>query len=129
MEVLNGYEADDRYRWFADQQRGGHFTAKPTQITDECWINVTVDGKLAGKSKFRVRTIPTPIATVGGVMSNENMTVGQFKAQSGVAAYSPNFPFDLKYAVTGFTFVQIMMTETWKKQFGGVRPGTKKAQS
>ena len=84
---------------------GGHFTAKPTQITDECWINVTVDGKLAGKSKFRVRTIPTPIATVGGVMSNENMTVGQFKAQSGVAAFSPNFPFDLKYTVTGFTLV------------------------
>jgi gliding motility-associated protein GldM len=84
---------------------GGHFTAKPQQVTDECWINVTVDGKTAGRSKFRVRTIPTPIATVGGVMSNENMTVGQFQAQSGVAAFSPNFPFDLKYTVTSFTFV------------------------
>ncbi|HLG39277.1 MAG TPA: gliding motility protein GldM [Chitinophagaceae bacterium] len=84
---------------------GGRFTARPNQVTDECWITVTVDGKTAGKSKFRVRTIPTPIATVGGVFSNENMTVGQFQAQSGVGAFSPNFPFDLKYAVTSFTFV------------------------
>jgi gliding motility-associated protein GldM len=84
---------------------GGKFTAKPTQVTDECWINVTVDGKTAGKSKFRVRTIPTPIATVGGVLSNENMTVGQFQAQSGVGAFIKDFPFELRYNVTSFTFV------------------------
>jgi gliding motility-associated protein GldM len=84
---------------------GGSYTARVNSVTDECWINVSVKGKTAGKSKFRVRTIPTPIATVGGVLSNDNMTVGQFQAQSGVGAFIKDFPFELRYSVTSFTFV------------------------
>jgi gliding motility-associated protein GldM len=82
---------------------GGKYIAKVRSVTDDCKITVTVDGKLAGVSQFRVRTIPTPVATVGGVASNENMTVGQFRAQTGVGAYIKDFPLALKYAVTSFT--------------------------
>ncbi len=49
------------------------------------------------------RTIPTPVATVGGVASNENMTAGPFRAQTGVGAYIKDFPLNLKYTVTSFT--------------------------
>jgi gliding motility-associated protein GldM len=83
----------------------GAYIARVNSVTDECWINVSVDNRPAGKSKFRVRTIPMPIATVGGVASNENIPAGQFKAQQGVGAYIKDFPFELKYTVTGFTLV------------------------
>ncbi|MGK2864762.1 MAG: gliding motility protein GldM [Chitinophagaceae bacterium] len=81
----------------------GKYIANVKSVTDDCKITVTVDGKIAGVSQFRVRTIPTPVATVGGVASNENMTAGQFRAQTGVGAYIKDFPLNLKYTVTGFT--------------------------
>jgi len=45
---------------------GGKYIAKVRSVTDDCKITVSVDGKVAGVSQFRVRTIPTPVATVGG---------------------------------------------------------------
>src|SRR5436190_13437630 len=54
----------------------GKYIVKVNSVTDDCKITVSVDNKVAGISQFRVRTIPTPVATVGGVASNENMTVG-----------------------------------------------------
>lgn len=81
----------------------GRYVARVNSVTDNCRISVSVDGKLMGTSDFRVRTIPDPVATVGGVMSNENMTAGQFKAQTGVGAYIKDFPLDIKYSVVSFT--------------------------
>lgn len=86
-------------------QGGGKYIAKVGSVTDDCIISVTVDGKAMGSSRFRVRTIPTPVATVGGVASNENMPAGQLKAQAGVGAYIKDFPLNLKYTVTSFTIV------------------------
>ncbi|MBC7947857.1 MAG: gliding motility protein GldM [Chitinophagaceae bacterium] len=83
----------------------GKYVARVNSITDDCKITVSVEGKIAGVSQFRVRTIPTPVATVGGVASNENMPAGQFRAQQGVGAYIKDFPFELKYSVTSFTLV------------------------
>jgi gliding motility-associated protein GldM len=81
----------------------GHYNVRVNSVTDDCKINVVVDGKTVGVSQFRVRTIPAPVATVGGVASNENMSVGQFRAQGGVGAYIKDFPFELKYQVVSFT--------------------------
>ncbi|HMG67551.1 MAG TPA: gliding motility protein GldM, partial [Chitinophagaceae bacterium] len=71
---------------------GGHYIARVNSVTDECFIAVSVNNKLAGKSQFRVRTIPRPVATVGGAESGDNMTVGQFRVQTGVGAYIKDFP-------------------------------------
>ncbi|HMU46674.1 MAG TPA: gliding motility protein GldM [Chitinophagaceae bacterium] len=81
----------------------GKYVARVNSVTDDCRITVSVEGKVAGAGSFRVRTIPDPVATVGGVMSNENMPAGQFRAQSGVGAFIKDFPFDLKYTVVSFT--------------------------
>ncbi len=80
----------------------GKYIARVNQVTDDARITVMVDGKVAGAAQFRVRTIPDPVATVGGVMSNENMPAGQFRAQTGVGAYIKDFPFELKYSVVSF---------------------------
>jgi len=82
---------------------GGNYIAKVSTVTDEAIINVSVEGKQMGSQSFRVRTIPDPVATVGGVMSNENIPAGQFKAQSGVGAFIKDFPLKLQYTVVSFT--------------------------
>jgi gliding motility-associated protein GldM len=85
------------------KQGGGKYIAKVNAVDDNTVITVSVDGKVLGSQAFRVRTIPDPVATVGGVMSNENMTAGQFKAQTGVGAYIKDFPLKLQYTVVSFT--------------------------
>ena len=80
----------------------GKYIARVGSVTDDCQISVMVNGKLAGSSRFRVRTIPDPVATVGGRNSGANVNAGEFKAQGGVGAWLPNFPFELKYSVTSF---------------------------
>lgn len=80
----------------------GKYIVNVNSVTDDCKINVTVDGKTSS-FPFRVRTIPDPVATIGGVMSNENMTAGQIKAQTGVGAFIKDFPLNIKYTVVSFT--------------------------
>jgi len=80
----------------------GTYIASVTTPTNDCKINVTVDGNTSS-FPFRVRNIPDPVATIGGVMSNENMTAGQIKAQTGVGAFIKDFPLDIKYSVVSFT--------------------------
>lgn len=81
----------------------GKYIARVGSISDDTRITVSVDGKVAGASQFRVRTIPDPVATVGGWASGENVNAGSFRAQGGVGAYIKDFPFELKYSVTSFT--------------------------
>lgn len=115
----------------------GNYVARVNSITDECRISVSVDGKLAGAQNFRVRTIPDPVATVGGNMSGDNVAAGAFKAQAGVGAYVKDFPFELQYRVTGFTVVgdtpdgdiveAVCTGNTWSPQartlINNLRPG------
>ena len=81
----------------------GKYIVKVSQQSDDCRINVSVEGKVVGASQFRVRQIPGAQATVGGFISGENIAAGTFRAQGGVAAWIKDFPFDLKYTVTQFT--------------------------
>jgi gliding motility-associated protein GldM len=81
----------------------GKYIARVNSITDDARITVSVDGKVAGASQFRVRTIPDPVATVGGEPSGANVSAGAFKAQAGVGAYIKDFPFELNYKVTSFS--------------------------
>ena len=83
---------------------GGRYIARVNSVSDDVRINVSVEGKLAGAAQFRVRTIPKAQAYVGGMESGTTMTAGQFRAQTGVGAGIKDFPFELKYAVTSFTF-------------------------
>src|SRR6185503_8282850 len=82
----------------------GKYIVNVSSVTDECWINISTDGKLAGKSQFRVRTVPDAAAFVGGQPSGSQVSAGAFKAQPGVQAGIKNFPFSLNYEVVSFTF-------------------------
>ena len=82
----------------------GKYIARVSAVNDNTIISVSVDGKVAGQSQFRVRTIPEAQAYVGGKPSGENYPAGAFKAQGGVGAGIKNFPFELEYEVVSFTF-------------------------
>jgi gliding motility-associated protein GldM len=81
----------------------GKYNVRVNSPTDECIISVSVDGKVAGSSRFRVRNIPAPTGTVGAFPSGETINAGAFRAQAGVGAFIRDFPFDIKYEVVGYT--------------------------
>jgi len=81
----------------------GKYNVRVTAPTEQCYISVFVDGKLAGKSLFRVRNIPAPTGTIGAFPSGETINAGAFKAQAGVGAYIKDFPFDISYDVVSYS--------------------------
>ena len=81
----------------------GKYNVRVSSQTDECVITVNVDGKIAGSSRFRVRSIPTPAAFVGGQPSGATVSAGALASQAGVQAGIKDFPFDLTYNVVEYT--------------------------
>lgn len=84
------------------KKSAGNYVVMVMQATDDCAIQVAVDGKPAGTSKFRVRTLPDPYATIGGFPSGANVTADAFKQQAGLGLYLRDFPFDVKFEVVSF---------------------------
>jgi len=82
----------------------GIYNVRVATVTDECWMNVYVNGKWAGSSNFRVRYLPVPSATIGGLNSGDKITADIFKKEEGIGASAKDFPFDVHYEVIGFTF-------------------------
>ena len=82
----------------------GKYNVRVTSPTDDAVITVSVEGKVAGSSRFRVRSIPAPTGTVGGMASGESVNAGAFRAQAGVGAYIKDFPFDIQYDVVSYSF-------------------------
>jgi len=82
----------------------GLYNVHVSSITDDCSLNVYVDGKLASTSHFRVRSLPQPMAIIGGYSSGSKVSPSMLKTQEGVGIYIKDFPMDIKYTLTGFTF-------------------------
>lgn len=82
----------------------GLYNVQVAAVTDECVMNVYVDGKLSGTSNFKVRRLPAPFARVGEFVSGANIPAAYFKTLGGVSTYIHDFPFEVQYQVLQFTF-------------------------
>jgi len=86
--------------------RPGEFEVKPNSPDRECVVEVsaTINGRprTYGTQRFRVKDLPTPVATVGGKSRGE-IKKEVLKAQSVVFAEMEDFLFDLQYEVTQYT--------------------------
>jgi hypothetical protein len=85
------------------KQSAGNYIVRVTDVTENCSIQVNVDGKPAGTSRFRVRALPSPYGTVGGFKSGANVSADAFRQQVGLGLYIQDFPFDVKFEVVSFT--------------------------
>ncbi len=76
-------------------------------------VSVTVNGKgvdgkssVMGASEFRVKYVPDPTATIGG-LSPGQVGTAQFKAQGGMIALLKDFDFDLRFNIQSFRMIYI----------------------
>jgi gliding motility-associated protein GldM len=83
---------------------GGNYNVRVSQ-QGEAIVTVAADGKSYGKFPFRVKMIPDPIASVGSLEGNGNMSAGELRVQRGVIAKLKNFDFDAKFEVLSYDMV------------------------
>lgn len=86
---------------------GRDFIVQPGQGISTCDISVSavIDGikRVVATKTFRVKPVPQPLTKVAGI-SSKTVTKNEMAAAFGVVAQMPpDFDFELKYTVTGFT--------------------------
>jgi hypothetical protein len=87
------------------EQKGSDYVVFPDKVGAESVVSVSamIDGtqKQIGSTKFRVKRVPNPVATVGG--KNEGLIgKSQLLAEQGIYAEIPDFDFEMKFTVTSF---------------------------
>ncbi|MFC1731580.1 gliding motility protein GldM [candidate division KSB1 bacterium] len=89
---------------------GGHgkYNVKVTTSSNETTVNVYANfegsKKSMGSAKYRVKRVPDPVATVGG-MNSGTISKGRLLAAGGVISRMPEgFEFDLNFEVVSFIF-------------------------
>lgn len=83
----------------------------------ECIVNVSSKSpsgpaKSQGSKKFRVKSLPPPIATVGGVSGSVDMKKSQLSTIGGVGATAPGFDFKANFVVLGFEITGTVKGQT-----------------
>ena len=102
QDVLASFEGDGQLTKNPD----GSFTAK-VKTPGKTKINVSakVDGKVQpmGSEEFRIKRIPDPVPTVGGVLRGGAESAGKLKVQTGLVPKLENFDFEARFNVVSFT--------------------------
>lgn len=80
----------------------GKYNVRVSTVTDECTISVSMNGKIAASSTFRVRRLPTPQASIGGQPSGTVVSAKNLSNQPGLAAAITGFPLELKYEIAEY---------------------------
>lgn len=94
--------------------------------------------KSMGSFEFRIKRVPDPVAFVGAIKGDGQMTKGELNGVSGVFARMENFDFDLSFSVVSFVmsmnvngvFVEKKangpaITPEMKTLLAGAKPGNK----
>lgn len=94
--------------------------------------------KSMGTFEFRIKRVPDPVAYVGTIKGDGQMTKAELNSASGVFARMENFDFDLSFSVVSFVmsmnvngvFVEKKangpaITPEMKTLLGGAKPGNK----
>jgi gliding motility-associated protein GldM len=86
-------------------QEGGKYIVKPDKVGVNSFITVSaeIDGTLKeiGKTEFRVKKVPDPVASVANKMEGL-ISKNELEAQQGVLAKIPDFDFEMNFTVTSF---------------------------
>ena len=105
------------------QKSGGAWIAKPNSPGEAIvTVSANIEGqnKVMGNQKFRVKTVPSPVAKVAGKIGGkiDKATLG---AQLAVVAEMEGFDFDLKFTVTEFVVTAVVKGFAQNKPAKGAR--------
>jgi gliding motility-associated protein GldM len=85
----------------------GHYIVKVSPGSPKCMINVAIKtksktgsgSKSMGSMEFRVKKVPSPLASFAGITGDGSASKGELEAAGGVIPKLEDFVFDLKFPV------------------------------
>ncbi len=82
----------------------GHYIVKVSPGSPKCMINVAIktkggSSKSMGSMEFRVKKVPSPLASFAGITGDGSASKGELEAALGVVPKLDDFVFDLKFPV------------------------------
>jgi gliding motility-associated protein GldM len=108
IKVINGSFTTEKVKNPKGENFKGSWAVKPTAVGQIVQVIATanINGKIVQYPPydFRVKPIPPPIAVFGG-KNQGSIPRATAAAQQGVFAQMPDFDFDLRYNITGFTIL------------------------
>jgi gliding motility-associated protein GldM len=108
VRVNNGALTTEKVKNSKGENFKGTWAVKPTAVgqTVQVIVSAEVNGKMIQYAPydFRVKPVPPPVAQFAQ-KSTGTIPRATAVAQQGVFAVLPDFDFDLRYKVTGFTIV------------------------
>ncbi len=91
---------------------GGKYSVKATVETKEAKINVAAKteggSKAQGSCTFRVKSLPDPVASIGGKKGSADIKKLDAAGMSAVVAKLENFEFETNFKVVSFEFTAIV---------------------
>ncbi len=101
QDVLASFEGDGQLTKNPD---GSYIARVKTPGKTKINVSAKVDGKVQpmGSEEFRIKRIPDPIPTVGGVLRGGSESAGKLKVQTGLVALLENFEFQARFNVVSF---------------------------
>ena len=108
IRVVNGTSTTEKVKNTKGEYFKGTWAVKPNAAGQDVQIIVTaeINGKIVQYPPypFRVKPLPPPVAVFGG-KSTGSISRATAAAQQGVFAVMPDFDFDLRYQITGFSVI------------------------
>jgi len=83
----------------------GKYTVRATTV-GKATITIS-DGKQNTPLEYRVKTVPSPITTIGGTIRGGKVPKGTLSVQQGLIALLENFDFDARFEVASFDFTYV----------------------
>jgi len=84
----------------------GHYIVKVSPGGSKCSINVAIKKdkgtKSMGAMEFRVKKVPSPLASFAGITGDGTASKGELEAAGGVVPKLEDFVFDLKFPVVSW---------------------------
>jgi hypothetical protein len=101
QDVIASFEGDGQLTKSPD---GSYVARVKTPGKTKINVSAKVDGKVQpmGTEEFRIKRIPDPVPTVGGVLRGGPESAGKLKVQSGLVPRLENFDFEARFNVVSF---------------------------
>lgn len=96
--ISNGSISRNGNEWIANVNSVGEANISVSAVIDE-------ETKSIGSMQFRVKRIPDPKPSLGGVLFGGPVQPGTLKAQSGLVALLQDFDFDARFDVLSFEMI------------------------
>lgn len=95
------------------------YKIKVREPSEQCFVSVSIDGRIVARKTFRVLNLPTPTASLSGKRSGSRILANELCQSPELNASIDNFPMDIGYKIISYQ-IEIVQTSGTSQHFKNV---------